>query len=70
MDLGCLQEEVYETQIGMFKVIEHNENSDLLNVLAYIPDFRKGTWEDMGFMKRKDFFNLIKNHNPQKKTLK
>jgi len=60
--------EIFETDLGLFKAIAQDKNGNLLFVQTYLIHNGKGSWENMGYMKRKDFLNLIKLHNPRKKA--
>ncbi|MFX1298607.1 MAG: hypothetical protein ACFFD2_27580 [Promethearchaeota archaeon] len=60
--------EIYETEIGVFKVITHPVKGNLVFVLTYLTGDTEEVWEDMGYMKKKEFFKLIKSHNPRKKS--
>jgi len=59
--------EVFETDLGLFKAVTQDKNENVVFVQTYIVHNGKGSWENMGYMKRKDFLNLIKPHNPKKK---
>ena len=64
-----LEVEVFETDLGLFKATAQNGNGNLVFVQTYLVHSGAGYWEDVGYMKRKDFLNLIKPHNPKKKEL-
>ncbi|MHA1279290.1 MAG: hypothetical protein ACTSQ8_19000 [Candidatus Helarchaeota archaeon] len=61
-----MNEEVYETNIGLFKILEHPENEQLVFVQTCIPTNEAQIWEDMGCMKKKEFFKMINEYNPKK----
>ncbi len=61
-----MDEEIFETEIGIFKIQAHPLNEDLISVKTKLPIITGEIWEDMGYMKKKDFFKLIKDHNPVK----
>jgi len=65
-----VNEEVYETKIGLFKVRTDSEDENLVFVQTYLTLTSGGVWENLGWMKRKEFNNLIKSHNPLKKEIK
>lgn len=58
-------EEIFETAIGIFKILNHPEKKDLVFVKTHLPITAEGVWEDMGLMKKKAFLKLIKPHNPK-----
>lgn len=64
-----MNEEIYETTLGLFRMIAEHEGEDLVQVQVLIPGNVQQIWEQMGFMKRKEFFNMIKSYNPKKKIL-
>ena len=59
--------EIFETNIGLFKIFAQDKTGNLLFVQTYLIHNGKGSWENMGYMKRKAFMELIKPHNPRKK---
>jgi hypothetical protein len=61
--------ELFETDLGMFKATAQDHDKNLLFVQTYLIHFGEGYWENVGYMKRKEFMNLIKSHNPRKKDL-
>jgi len=63
------EEELFETELGIFKVTAQDHDKNLLFVQTYLIHFGEGYWENVGYMKRKDFLNLIKSHHPQKKDI-
>ncbi|TFG04701.1 MAG: hypothetical protein EU536_04065 [Promethearchaeota archaeon] len=68
MEMNAPKHEVYETDIGFFRVFQQNEHPDLIKIERYVPGIFKRTWESMGMMKRKDFFKLIDQYNGKKKS--
>jgi hypothetical protein len=58
--------EIFETDIGLFKAVLQDKTDNLVFVQTYLIHNGEGSWENMGYMKRKDFMNLIKPHNPRK----
>jgi len=59
--------EIFETDLGMFKAIAQDKDKNLLFVQTYLIHNGEGDWENVGYMKRKEFMNLLKPHNPRKK---
>ena len=53
----------------MFRATAQDKDKNLLFVQTYLIHHGEGYWENVGYMKRKDFLNLIKPHNPRKKDL-
>ncbi len=62
-----MEMEIFETDLGLFKAIAQDKNGNLLFIQTYLIHNGEGSWENMGYMKRKDFMNLIRPHNPRKK---
>jgi hypothetical protein len=63
-----MEVEIFETDLGLFKAIAQDKNENVLFVQTYLIHNGEGYWENVGYMKRKDFVNLIKPHNPKKKV--
>ncbi|HUY00532.1 MAG TPA: hypothetical protein VMV49_13310 [Candidatus Deferrimicrobium sp.] len=59
-------EEIYETTLGLFKIETDAENNELVNVQTCVTTYENQIWENMGFMKKKDFYKFISNYNPKK----
>ena len=62
-----MEVEIFETDLGLFKATAQNGNENLVFVQTYLVYNGADYWENSGYMKRKDFLNLIKPHNPKKK---
>lgn len=62
-----LVEEIFETEIGTFKILSHPEKSNLVFVKTHLPLTHEGVWEDVGLMKKKEFLKLIRSHKPRMK---
>ena len=58
-------EETIDTEIGKFKIMNHPKKSNLIFVQTHLPVTPEGEWEELGWMKKKDFFKMIKPHNPK-----
>lgn len=58
-------EEFFDTDIGKFKIMNHPTKSSLIFVQTHLPVTPEGVWEDLGWMKKKEFFKMIKPHNPK-----
>ena len=61
-----MEMEIFETNLGLFKIITQDKTGNLLIVQTYLIHDGKGSWENIGYMKRKAFMELIKPHNPRK----
>ncbi len=64
-----MDEEIFETQIGIFKILPHPEKSSLVFVKTHLSMVPEGEWEDLGWMKKKDFLKMVKPHNPRPMTI-
>ena len=60
-------DEVYETEIGIFKILPDPTDEAMVIVKNYVIGPFISSWENMGIMKKKDFFKFIEDHNPRKK---
>jgi hypothetical protein len=61
-----LVEEIYETTLGFFKIQTDAENDELVYVHTCVATYENQIWENMGCMKKKDFYKFISNYNPKK----
>ncbi len=61
-----MEEEVYQTTIGLFKIKDHPKNGKLVYVETCVPTNEAEIWEEMGCMKRKEFLDMINAYDPKK----
>jgi hypothetical protein len=61
--------EIYETLIGIFRMITDLEHAQLVQVQLYVPGHEGAGWENVGRMRRKEFFKMIRPHNPKKRDI-
>ena len=64
-----MEAEIFETSIGVFKTVPQDKSENVVFVQTFLLHNGQGIWENVGFMKKKEFMKLIKPHNPQKKEL-
>lgn len=62
-----MEVEIFETSIGVFKTVPQDKTENVVFVQTFLQHEGRGFWENVGFMKKKEFMKLIKPHNPQKK---
>jgi len=61
--------EIFETAIGLFKAVPFDRDENLLFVQTFLIHNGQGDWENVGYMKKKDFFKFIKDKNGKKKEI-
>ena len=64
-----MEAEIFETSIGVFKAVPQDKSENLVFVQTFLQHGGQGIWENVGFMKKKEFMKLIKPHNPRKKEI-
>ena len=64
-----MEVEIFETSIGVFKTVPQDRAENVVFVQTFLQHGGSASWENVGFMKKKDFMKLIKSHNPRKKEI-